>query len=162
LLFQIYVDNEKFLGSKRLEGKRAQTAHKPKQVENRFDSGSFLPKQYNDTYSPPNRTINFSRKNSYERLFDRPKPKTDIRVIGKNINEFVARYEKNHPSNNSVLKTTKEAQVGIRRSQDIPNSNRIELVIDDQSIKKEQSNETYPTVVTESVRKSQVETLKNK
>jgi hypothetical protein len=45
---------EKFLVSKRVEGKRAQTAHKPKRVENRFDSGSFITKQYNDTLSPAN------------------------------------------------------------------------------------------------------------
>ena len=39
--------------------------------------------------SPIHDSIYLSRKNSYERQFDRPKPKNDILIVGKNINDYI-------------------------------------------------------------------------
>jgi hypothetical protein len=158
-----YIDYEQFLMSKRVQEKRAQTAHRPKRFVHRFNNGSLITPEFNKTLSPAHASIYLSRKNSYERLFDRPKPKTDIRVVGKNINKHLVNYERHHCLENSVFKTTKEAKIGSRKSQEIIKSKKIDLVIDaNHYAKREQSMETNSAVMTESFRKTPVESFISK
>ena len=88
---KIHVGYENVLEHVKQKKPRAMTAHKRKRIYKPKGKAakSFATPMFEALKSPIHDSIYLSRKNSYERQFDRPKPKNDILIVGKNINDYI-------------------------------------------------------------------------
>ena len=80
--------------SKRLRKRRAKTAERRrKKINTDFLGNSVVTPHYDPNLSPINESLYLSRKISYERLFDKPENKDNIKIVGQNIQKCVDKYE---------------------------------------------------------------------
>lgn len=138
--------------------RRAQTANRRKQITGSglilLNETKYTP-MYPATMSPLNKSLYLSRKNSYERMFDKPEIKSDIQIVGQNIKKYVENYE-----NVSQIKDKKNAldvenRLSSKKNNYDPNNNKLNLVLEEsRKVIHNQSNDTYSAIVCDSVRKS--------
>ena len=85
------IECENVLEDVKLKKPRAMTARRMKKIfkRKRKTAKSFATPMFEALKSPIHNIIYLSRKNSYERQFDRPKPKNDIQIVGKNIKDYI-------------------------------------------------------------------------
>lgn len=164
------IGYENVLQGVRAHKPRAQTAQRRKKAK-KFNINiiTMFGTPVHKTNSPIHDSLYLSRKNSYERQFDRPEVKDDIKIVGRNIKEYIKELRdtvhKDMPIPNQVSKRGTihyKLDIGSKLPAEPP-SNKINLVLESsKNIKNNQSNDTYSAVVTETNRKTPNESYRSR
>lgn len=107
-----------------------------------------------------------SRKTSYERLFERPKPKDDIKIVGQNINKYINQLEnyiKAYPKpKRDITPGQEDVELEIVKQEELKH-NKIDLILEaNKFLNNNQSNETYSALISDTTRKTPTETFRSK